>query len=130
MVPMFDAFTNKPDFTPFTTLPNQIPLTYGLGHATGAAHPATRARGGAPTDRTRTSGGGGCTCPATGVTDGNAARGARGPGRTAGPLPTVGGLECHPALRGLPTRPGQRQPGPAQPTRPVHGDQLVQALPR
>jgi YVTN family beta-propeller protein len=25
--PMFDAFTNKPDFTPYTYLPNQIPLT-------------------------------------------------------------------------------------------------------
>ena len=130
MVPMFDAFTNKPDFTPFTTLPNQIPLTYGLGHATGAAHPATRARTQhhhRPHPHLRR---GGCTCPATGVPDGNAARSARGPGRTAGPLPTVGGLECYPALRGLPTRPGQRQPGPAQPTRPVHGDQLVQALPR
>jgi hypothetical protein len=28
--PMFDAFTNKPDFTPYTVLPNQVPLTYGL----------------------------------------------------------------------------------------------------
>jgi YVTN family beta-propeller protein len=25
--PMYDAFTNKPDFTPYTTLPNNIPLT-------------------------------------------------------------------------------------------------------
>jgi hypothetical protein len=25
--PMFDTFTNKPDFTPYTYLPNQIPLT-------------------------------------------------------------------------------------------------------
>lgn len=25
--PMFDAFTNRPDFTPYTFLPNQIPLT-------------------------------------------------------------------------------------------------------
>ncbi len=30
--PMFDAFTNKPDFTPFTAVPNQIPLTYGLAN--------------------------------------------------------------------------------------------------
>ncbi|MDQ2728416.1 MAG: hypothetical protein M3Y91_11260, partial [Actinomycetota bacterium] len=28
--PMFNAFTNTPDLTPFSTLPNQIPLTYGL----------------------------------------------------------------------------------------------------
>jgi YVTN family beta-propeller protein len=29
-VPMFTAFTNKPDFTPFETLPNNIPLTQGV----------------------------------------------------------------------------------------------------
>jgi YVTN family beta-propeller protein len=28
--PMFDAFTNKPNFTPYNVVPNQIPLTYGL----------------------------------------------------------------------------------------------------
>jgi Phosphoesterase family len=28
--PMFDAFTNTPDFTPYTVKPNQIPLTLGL----------------------------------------------------------------------------------------------------
>ncbi|BEP13540.1 alkaline phosphatase family protein [Acidothermaceae bacterium B102] len=35
--PMRDAFTNTPNLTPFTTLPNQIPLTYGLTPATTAA---------------------------------------------------------------------------------------------
>jgi YVTN family beta-propeller protein len=28
--PMFDAFTNTPDLTPYAARPNQIPLTYGL----------------------------------------------------------------------------------------------------
>jgi YVTN family beta-propeller protein len=28
--PMYGAFTNKPDYTPFTALPNQIPLTQGV----------------------------------------------------------------------------------------------------
>lgn len=42
-VPMFDAFTNKPDFTPFTTLPNQIPLTYGLASNTPAPAPVAAA---------------------------------------------------------------------------------------
>ena len=35
--PMFDAFTNTPDLTPFSVRPNQIPLTYGLTVATPAA---------------------------------------------------------------------------------------------
>jgi YVTN family beta-propeller protein len=29
-VPMFSAFTNTPDFTPYQTVPNQIPLTQGV----------------------------------------------------------------------------------------------------
>lgn len=33
-VPMYDAFTNTPDFTPYTAQPNQIPLDFGLGGAT------------------------------------------------------------------------------------------------
>ena len=28
--PMFNAFTNKPDFAPYDVVPNQIPLTQGL----------------------------------------------------------------------------------------------------
>jgi YVTN family beta-propeller protein len=28
--PMFGAFTNKPDYTPFTAVPNQVPLTEGV----------------------------------------------------------------------------------------------------
>src|SRR5262249_10275746 len=35
--PMYDAFTNKADDTPFTALPNQVPLTEGL---TGNAVPS------------------------------------------------------------------------------------------
>jgi YVTN family beta-propeller protein len=31
--PMYDAFTNKPDYTPFNVLPNQIPLTEGIATA-------------------------------------------------------------------------------------------------
>ena len=40
---MTDAFTNAADLKPFTTLPNQIPLTYGLAvtspNASAAARP-------------------------------------------------------------------------------------------
>jgi len=37
-VPMYDAFTNTPDFTPYTVQPNQIPLDFGLeGAAIGTA---------------------------------------------------------------------------------------------
>ena len=39
--PMSRAFTNKPDFTPYTVVPNQIPLTQGL---TAAASSGTGAR--------------------------------------------------------------------------------------
>ncbi|HEV2373554.1 MAG TPA: bifunctional YncE family protein/alkaline phosphatase family protein [Streptosporangiaceae bacterium] len=39
--PMSNAFTNTPDFTPFTHVANQIPLTYGLA--------ANKAKGGATT---------------------------------------------------------------------------------
>jgi hypothetical protein len=28
--PMYGAFTNQPDYTPFTTVPNQVPLTQGV----------------------------------------------------------------------------------------------------
>ncbi|MFC5720716.1 bifunctional YncE family protein/alkaline phosphatase family protein [Streptomyces gamaensis] len=28
--PMFDAFTDRPDLTPYSALPNQVPLDYGL----------------------------------------------------------------------------------------------------
>lgn len=31
--PMFDAFQSKPDFTPFTAVPNQVPLTEGVATA-------------------------------------------------------------------------------------------------
>jgi YVTN family beta-propeller protein len=31
--PMFDAFTNKPNYTPFNAVPNQIPLTEGIATA-------------------------------------------------------------------------------------------------
>ncbi|HEX2904052.1 MAG TPA: phosphoesterase, partial [Jatrophihabitans sp.] len=38
--PMTDVFTDKPNFTPFTVRPNQIPLSYGLktSPATAAVH--------------------------------------------------------------------------------------------
>jgi hypothetical protein len=29
-MPMYDAFTNKPDYTPFNAVPNQVPLTEGI----------------------------------------------------------------------------------------------------
>ncbi len=31
--PMYGAFTNKPDYTPFTAVPNQVPLTEGVATA-------------------------------------------------------------------------------------------------
>jgi YVTN family beta-propeller protein len=34
--PMFDAFTNRPDFAPYSVVPNQISLTYGLTPAAGS----------------------------------------------------------------------------------------------
>jgi hypothetical protein len=41
-VPMFEAFTNHPDTTPYTALPNQVPLTLGVPTAaTATAAPAT-----------------------------------------------------------------------------------------
>ena len=33
--PMYGAFTNKPDYTPFTAVPNQVPLTEGISHPAG-----------------------------------------------------------------------------------------------
>ena len=36
-----DAFTNTPNFTPYTVVPNQIPLTEGLTAATAPQTPAT-----------------------------------------------------------------------------------------
>jgi YVTN family beta-propeller protein len=48
-VPMFAAFTNKPDFTPYNALANQVPLTYGVtGMTVGSpAAAAASATGGA-----------------------------------------------------------------------------------
>jgi len=49
--PMWDAFTNRPNDTPFTYVPNQISLTLGLttsGSAKGALVPATAAQQGIP----------------------------------------------------------------------------------
>jgi hypothetical protein len=40
--PMFNAFTNTPNDTPYNVVPNQIPLTYGLT-------PSTSAKGALPT---------------------------------------------------------------------------------
>jgi hypothetical protein len=35
-VPMFSAFTNKPDFTPYQAVPNQVPMEFPSATATGA----------------------------------------------------------------------------------------------
>jgi hypothetical protein len=40
-VPMFDAFTNKPNFAPYDVLPNQIPLTQGVTGLIPLSPPAT-----------------------------------------------------------------------------------------
>lgn len=49
--PMFDAFVNTPDLRPYTTQPNQIPLTFGIkGATTGtAAQAVASTRAGATT---------------------------------------------------------------------------------
>jgi YVTN family beta-propeller protein len=41
--PMFDAFTNTPDYTPYTATPNNVPLTFGLKGATSAGQPSVPA---------------------------------------------------------------------------------------
>ena len=47
--PMFDAFTSAPDFTQYTTQPNQIPLTQGLTKAAnGKLVPVSPAKQGVP----------------------------------------------------------------------------------
>ena len=33
--PMYDAFTNKPNYAPFNAVPNQVPLTEGITTAAG-----------------------------------------------------------------------------------------------
>lgn len=43
-VPMYDAFTDKPDFRPYDVLPNQVPLTLGVAQSPAAAAVRTRAR--------------------------------------------------------------------------------------
>ena len=46
--PMYDEFTDHPDFAPYDVLPNRIPLDYGLKSAT-AASPASAAASAAKT---------------------------------------------------------------------------------
>jgi YVTN family beta-propeller protein len=47
--PMFDAFTNTPDYAPYTVVPNQISLTAGLTKsASGKLAPASAAQQGIP----------------------------------------------------------------------------------
>jgi hypothetical protein len=56
-VPMFDAFTNRPDFTPYTVLPNQIPLTQGVSGLIPLNPPASSStRSASPAALTATSG--------------------------------------------------------------------------
>ncbi len=43
--PMYDAFTNTPNLTPYTTKPNQIPLTQGLTTAPSTATPSASSNG-------------------------------------------------------------------------------------
>jgi hypothetical protein len=43
--PMYDAFTNRPDFRPYNVLPNQIPLTLGVpGYASSSEAETSTAR--------------------------------------------------------------------------------------
>ncbi|GAA1884654.1 bifunctional YncE family protein/alkaline phosphatase family protein [Streptantibioticus ferralitis] len=43
--PMYDLFTEHPDFTPYTALSNQVPLDYGLKPAVGTADAKSTAAG-------------------------------------------------------------------------------------
>ncbi len=47
--PMFDAFTNTPNLTPYTVRPNQIPLTQGLTTATSSTAASSAAKAGTAT---------------------------------------------------------------------------------
>ncbi|MBE7188402.1 alkaline phosphatase family protein [Jatrophihabitans endophyticus] len=49
--PMTNVFTNKPDFTPYTTAPNQVPLTAGLSSSSSSSSSSTSAA--STTGRTR-----------------------------------------------------------------------------
>ncbi|HEX3609286.1 MAG TPA: bifunctional YncE family protein/alkaline phosphatase family protein [Solirubrobacterales bacterium] len=42
--PMYDAFTNRPDFQPYGALPNQVPLTLGVPSLSPAAASSSRVR--------------------------------------------------------------------------------------
>ena len=57
--PMFDAFTDNPDFTPFDTLPNQVPLTLGTTPSSSATTPAGAAQAPANSAGPATPGGAG-----------------------------------------------------------------------
>jgi hypothetical protein len=104
--PIVDAFTNRPDLTPYDALPNQIPADPGArrDHRLGdGALPAQADR--SPRDA-----------------DLDDPDGAAGDARH---LPSMGVVERSPGLRQA--RPGQ--PGPTQPCRLVQRDGLDAALP-
>ncbi len=98
--PIFDAFTNTPNYTPYTVLPNQIPLTQGLtpGGQSGKLVPASPAQQG---------------IPAAGPRD----------------LRAVGGVEPERPVQRQGRHPGLGQPGPAQPAGLVQRPRLEGALP-
>ena len=105
--PMFNAFTNTPDFAPYDAVPNQIPLTQGLAASASAVHGrAARSRAGhaRPAGRARVPS---WRCTRTWVVWSRNGRFVR-PSR----------------------HPGLRQPRPAQPARLVQRPRLEGALPR
>ena len=85
--PMFDAFTNTANDTPYTNAPNQIPLTLGLTASTSANGTKTWVAG--------------------------LPRSARHPARRVGNLRRLGGLEPAAAFQRQERHPGLGQPGPA-----------------
>ena len=104
--PMFDAFTNTPDYTPYTVVPNIIPLTQGLTTSSSNAKAADQAvRPGLPGRN----------------------RGAR---RRARHLRAVGRLEPQRPVQRHPPAAGLGQSRAAQPARLVQRPRLEGAVPR
>ena len=111
--PMYGAFTKKPDYTPFTAVPNQVPLTEGVATAAGLR------RGHARHDRRRGDGA---------ATDGGRRRPRCPPSEQA----TAAAWQTWLAKQhttGNGARPRLRQPGADEPVHVVPDPRLEGALP-
>ena len=110
--PMYDAFTNKPNYTPFNAVPNQIPLTEGITTAPACGLDTLGLTGAAAT--------------ALDTAEAAQDRGAR---RTCRRSPRVGDLAASPAHHRQRCGPRLRQPGADEPVHVVPGPRVDGALP-